>query len=187
MHGDSIHARALHRESEGHSPEGVWYIVSRESPDAPPPRSQLTRIAPKGLKSVTPYSQSSQVHLSAQPTPLRESLGRFKQCDSKTSQASYGHTPGVTSISFASSAFLFLFWFSFGRLFLVPRPRGHKPTAASPLHILCCTKPEGLVQRYSSPPWCRSPDDPPPRSPSIISHSPPAHVVPRSPALSLPT
>ena len=60
--------------------------------------------------------------MSAQPTPLRESLGRSNQSGSKTSQAWYGHPRCNLNL-------VRLFRFSlplpvFRRLFLFPRPRG---------------------------------------------------------------
>ena len=68
-----------------------------------------------------------QASLSGQPTPLGESLGRSNQSGSKTSQASYGHPRCNLNL-------VRLFRFSlplpmFGRIFLSPHPRGHKPTA----------------------------------------------------------
>ena len=72
------------------------------------------------------YSQGSQVSLSAQQPPLRESFGRSNQCGPKASQASYGHPRcnlNLMHLLFRPSLPLP----SFGLLFLSPQPRGQRP------------------------------------------------------------
>ena len=137
--------------------------------------------APKRIASTTNYSVLSEFQVSlyyAQSTSLRESLGGSNQRDSKTSQACYGHPRFNLNL-------IRLFRFSlplpvFGRLFLFLHPRDIN---LQPPHVPCYTRPLGQVRRCSSAPWCQIAGDPLPRSPSIISPPPPAHVSPRSPAL----
>ena len=81
------------------------------------------------LKSTTPYSQGFQASLSAQPTPLRESLGRSNQRGSKTSQASYGHPR--CDLDLVRLFRLFVSLLVLGRFFFFTHPRGHECTAPS--------------------------------------------------------
>ena len=100
----------------------------------PPDRNYLVSFAPKGnIASITLNSVLSgfQVYsLSAQSTPLWESLGRSDQRGSKTSQACYYSHPRC-NLNLAVRRFRFsLALPAFGRIFLFLHPsHGHKPTA----------------------------------------------------------
>ena len=79
----------------------------------------------KGITYTIPYSQGSQVSLSAQLPPLRESFGRSNQCGPEASQAPYGHPRCNLNLVHIYRPSLPLP--SFGPLFLSPQPRCHKP------------------------------------------------------------
>ena len=145
--------RALDRES--------LVAPSREPSETPPDRNHLafspTKPHSQGFRLLYRHNRQRRFG-SPWVGPIKEALKRFKLTTV---------TPGATSTLSASSSAVY------GRLFLFPHPRGH-----SPLRIRCCTKPQGQVRRGSSPSLCEIADDPLPRSPSIISPFPSAHVSP---------
>ena len=137
----SIHKRAQHEDNR-HSLERVWFIACRE-PSDPPPDRNYHAYAQKGITSTTSYSQGFEASLSAQPTPLGESLGWSNQRSPKTSQACYGHPRCNLNL-------VRLLRFSlplpvFRGLFLFPLPRGHKPTAP----FVYCAVPNPSLNAYS--------------------------------------
>ena len=140
------------RNEKGHSLEGVWYIASREPSDPPlPDRNYLAFIFTQRHESYNNtvlFSGFSGFPFGAADANW-ESLGQSNQCGSKTSQASYGHPR--CSLTLIRLFRLFLPLPVFGRIFLFPYPRGHKPTY-SPFSTLSCTKLHSLVRRCFSPP-----------------------------------
>ena len=92
-----------------------------------PPGAQLFRICTQSHSIYNTVLPGFHASLSTQLMPLGESLLRSNQSDSKTSQACHGHPRCNFSLVrlFRSSLPLS----AFGRLFLSPHPRGHKPTA----------------------------------------------------------
>ena len=109
-----------------------------------------------------------QASLSEQSTSLGESLGRSNQGGSNTSQACYSH-PRCNLNLFR----LFrLFSSSAGARTPFPLFFVHAAINLQPLHVLCCTIPQGQVRRCSSLPRCQIPDDPLSRRPSFLFPSP---------------
>ena len=116
-------------------------------------------FAHKGIAYTTPYSQGFQASLSAQPTPLGESLGRSNQRGSKTSQACYGHPRRNLNL-----VRLFRFSFPlpvFGRLCFFSHPRGYKSTAP----FAYCALPNPRVKCGGTP----APRDS--KNPTILCHA----------------
>ena len=104
----------------------------RAKPSDAPPGSQLLiprMFTQRHTVTSIPYSQGSYASLAAQPTPLREFLGRSNQCGSETSKASDGHPR--CSLNFVILLCPSLPLPVFGRLLFFPRPRVHKTPVSS--------------------------------------------------------
>ena len=99
-----------------------------------PSNRNYLAFAPRDKTSVTPYSQGFQASRLAQPTPLREPLGRSNRCDSKTFQAYYGYPR--CNLNLFRLFRLSLSLTVFGRFFLFLHPRSHKPTTAFTYYVI---------------------------------------------------
>ena len=142
-----------------------------------PPGSQLSRICTQKHSLNNSILSEFQVSLSAQSTPVGESLDRSNQRGSRTSQVRCSYPKCTLNL-----VLLFRFSLSlplFGRFFLFLHPRDHKPTAPFMHCVVCCTRPQSQVRRCSSSPRCQIADDSLPSSPSNLSIFPPAHVFSR--------
>ena len=102
------------------------------------------RITFASIRILRIYLRAS---LSLQPISLWESLGRSNRRGSKTSQALYG-LPRC-SLNLVRLFRLSLILLFFGRF---SSSLTHAAINFQSLHMMCCTKPEGLVRRCSSPP-----------------------------------
>ena len=100
--------------------------ASREPSDTPP-GSQLSRICTQRHIIYNFVLSGFQVSLSAQSTPLGESLSRSNQRGSKTPHACYSHPRCKPKLARLIRFSLPLP--KFGRLFLFLHLRGHKPIA----------------------------------------------------------
>ena len=81
MHGANTKHAARVQHEKGHSvEERVWYTATLEPSDTPPGSHLSHMFAPKAIASTAPYDiLRFQSFLSAQPTPLEESLGQIKK------------------------------------------------------------------------------------------------------------
>ena len=107
-------------------------------------------------------------------------MSKSDQRGSKTSQACYSHP--MCNLNLVRLLRFSLPLPVFGRLFFSPLTHA-AINLQPPSNTVLYTKPQVLVRRCSSPPWCQTSDDTLPRSPSIVSPSPPGPCC-RFPAFS---
>ena len=134
---------------EGHSIEdresGIPPAASHPIPQYPGSQLVTSRIWTQRHSVYNFVLSGFQVSLSAQSTPLGESLGWSNQRGSKTSQACYGHPR--CNLNLIRLFRLYLPLPVFGRLFHFLHPRGHKPTAP----FTYCAIPDPRVKRSVAP------------------------------------